>query len=97
MHFLSVIMFFPWFVVLGAWFMLFPRQPRGFPRRAFELSALLVALVLSMLAMLWGIKHADPAASAIWKQVLATLLAYATFLAVLVLAWPLRARILRSG
>ncbi|MCX7557460.1 hypothetical protein OS187_11655 [Xanthomonadaceae bacterium JHOS43] len=95
MQYLSVILFFPWFVVVGAWFMLFPRQPGGALRRLFELTALVVAVLLSIRAMLWGIENADPTAGAIWKQVLATLLAYGMFLGVLLLAWPVRNQLLR--
>lgn len=95
MEYLSVILFFPWFVVVGACFMLFPRRPGGIARRLFELAALVVALLASIWAMLWGIAAADPNAGAIWKQVLATLLAYGMFLGVLLLAWPVRGLFLR--
>lgn len=95
MAYLSVILFFPWFVVVGACFMLFPRQPGGIVRRLFELTALVAALMASIWAMLWGIAAADPNAGAIWKQVLATLLAYGTFLGALLLAWPVRGLLLR--
>ena len=95
MEYLSVILFFPWFVVMGGCFMLFPRRPSGLARRLFELATLVLASLASIWAMLWGIAHADPNAGAIWKQVLATLLAYGMFLGVLLLAWPLRRLLLR--
>lgn len=96
MAYLSVILFFPWFAVVGAWFMLFPRRPGGAVRRLFELAILAVALVVSIWAMLWGIEHGDPSAGPIWKQVLATLLAYGAFLGVILLAWPVRGALLRG-
>lgn len=95
MPYLSLILFFPWFAVLGALFWLFPRAPRRGGRVVFNLAVLLLALVLSVVAMRWGYITADPSAGAIWKQVLATLLAYGAFLAVLAIAWPLRAKFLR--
>jgi hypothetical protein len=92
---LALILFLPWFAILGVLFWSYPRQPRGAARRAFDLAALLSALAASWLAMRWGLRHADPQAGAIWKQVLATLTGYGAFLGVLGLAWPLRARWLR--
>lgn len=96
MSFLTLILFFPWFAILGALFWLFPRTPRGAARVVFDLLTLVIALVLSVIAMRYGYDNADPAAGAIWKQVLATLNAYGAFLAVLALAWPLRRVLLRS-
>lgn len=97
MPYLSLILFFPWFAILAALFWLFPRQPRGAARTGFDLAILLLALVLSFIGMRWGYLNADPGAGAIWKQVLATLVAYGAFLAILSLAWPLRSRMLRTG
>lgn len=95
MSYLSLILFFPWFAILGGLFLVFPRQPRNATRIAFDLATMLLALVLSFIAMRWGYVNADLQAGAIWKQVLATLLAYGAFLAVLAVAWPLRSRIVR--
>ena len=93
---LSLILFFPWFAILAVLFWLFPRQPRGGARIVFDLAVLLLALVLSFVGMRWGYVNADPDAGAIWKQVLATLVAYGAFLAVLAIAWPLRGRLLST-
>jgi hypothetical protein len=94
---LTLILFLPWFAILGALFWIYPRQPRGPLRRGFDAAALALALLASWLAMRWGMLEADPQAGPIWKQVLATLTAYGAFLAVLALAWPLRVRLLRRG
>lgn len=89
---LALILFLPWFILLGALFWLFPRQPRTAARKRFDIAALLVAFVLSYLGMQLGyaLGLADAGTGAIWKQVLATLVAYGAFLAVMFLAVMLR-------
>ena len=92
MPYLAIILFLPWFLLLGALFWLFPRQPRNPRRKAFDIAALVVAFVLSFVGMQWGyaLGLADVGTGAIWKQVLATLAAYGAFLFVLTVAVPLR-------
>ncbi len=92
MPYLALILFLPWFLLLGALFWLFPRQPRNPRRKAFDIAALVVAFVLSFVGMQWGyaLGLADEGTGAIWKQVLATLVAYGAFLFVLTVAVPLR-------
>ena len=93
MPYLALILFLPWFLLLGSLFWLFPRQPRGARRKAFDLATLAIAFVLSFFGMQWGyaLGVADVGTGAIWKQVLATLVAYGAFLVVLTVAIPLRA------
>jgi len=95
---LALILFAPWFVLLGALFWLFPRQPRNARRKAFDVIALLVAAALSFAGMRLGyaLGAADLASGAIWKQVLATLVAYGAFLFSLTVAVPLRGWWLRA-
>lgn len=92
MPFLAVVLFLPWFLLLGTLFWLFPRQPRGPRRTTFDAVTLVIAFVLSVLGMQWGyaLGLADVGTGAIWKQVLATLVAYGAFLFVLTVAIPLR-------
>jgi hypothetical protein len=92
MAWLSLLLFLPWFVLLGALYWLFPRQPRDAARRWFDGLALLLAFVLSIVAMLWGhhIGVVQSDAGPIWRQVLAVLYAYGAFLAVMVAAILLR-------
>lgn len=92
MAWLSLLLFLPWFVLLGALYWLFPRQPRHAARRWFDGLALLLAFVLSVVAMLWGhhIGVLQSDAGPIWRQVLAVLYAYGAFLAVMVAAILLR-------
>ncbi|KRG69566.1 hypothetical protein [Pseudoxanthomonas dokdonensis] len=92
MPYLAVILFLPWFVLLGSLFWLYPRQPRNARRRAYDATVLVLALLLSVAGMLWGYQlgAADIGTGAIWKQVLATLVAYGAFLLVMTVAIPLR-------
>ena len=91
MPYLAVILFLPWFLLLGSLYWLFPRQPRTARRQGVDLAALAVAFVLSFIGM------QCVGTGAIWKQVLATLVAYGAFLFVLTLAVPLRGWWLSRG
>ena len=95
MPYLAMILFAPWFLILGALFWFYPRQPRTYARRAFDMAALGVACIGSYAGMLWGYAAANPINGSIWKQVLATLIAYGIFLGVLTAAWSVRTRLLR--
>ncbi|HET9049367.1 MAG TPA: hypothetical protein VFN29_10455 [Chiayiivirga sp.] len=97
MSWLSLILFLPVFVILGGLFLLFPRRPRGPARRGFDAVALLLALMCSVAAMRWAYFNADHTVGAIWPQVLATLLAYAVFIAILLMALIARFWLLRAG
>lgn len=95
MAWLSLLLFLPWFAVLGGLYWLFPRTPRPAARRRFDLVVLLLALVLSVAGMHWGYHEglAWRGAGPIWRQVLAVLYAYGAFLAALAVAIPLRMRL----
>ncbi len=93
---LALILFLPWFAILGALFWLYPRTPQHPRRGSYNLAALVLSLVLSWVGMRWGMLNADPDAGAIWKQVLATLVAYGMFLAVIALAWFARGKVFTS-
>ncbi len=97
MAWLSLLLFLPWFGLLGALYWWFPRQPRHRSRRLFDAAALALAFLASVGAMHWGYAEgvADLHAGAIWRQVLAVLYAYGAFLAVMVLALMLRPRVLQ--
>ncbi len=97
MPYLALVLFLPWFLLLGSLFWLFPRQPRNARRKGFDATTLAIAFVLSFIGMQWGyaLGLADVGTGAIWKQVLATLVAYGAFLVVLTVAIPLRAWFLR--
>jgi len=93
---LALILFLPWFAILGVLFWLYPRTPIHPMRGGYNLAVLALSLVLSWVGMRWGMLNADPSAGAIWKQVLATLVAYGIFLAVITLAWVARGKIFRA-
>lgn len=88
MPYLALVLFLPWFLLIGALFWLFPRQPRDAARKRFDIAALAVAFMLSFGGMQWGyaLGLADVGTGAIWKQVLATLVAYGAFLMVMLIA-----------
>jgi len=92
MPYLALILFLPWFLLLGTLFWAFPRQPRSLRRKAFDMAVLLIAFVLSFIGMQWGyaLGQAEVGTGAIWKQVMATLVAYGAFLVVLLVALPAR-------
>ena len=96
MAWLSLVLFLPWFALLGALYWFYPRTPRPLARRVFDASVLLLALALSIAGMHWGYRMglADTRSGPIWRQVLAVLYAYGAFLAVLALAIPLRMRLM---
>ncbi|MCB1568585.1 MAG: hypothetical protein KDI69_07230 [Xanthomonadales bacterium] len=96
MSLLSLILFLPAFVILGGLFLLFPRTPRSGVRAAFDLAALLLALAGSIVGMRWAYFNADHTVGAIWPQVLATLMAYAVFIAILLIALFARHQIWRA-
>ncbi|HEY2347245.1 MAG TPA: hypothetical protein VGH80_15445 [Xanthomonadaceae bacterium] len=97
MPYLALILFAPWFLILGALYWIYPRQPRTPARKAFDAIVLLIAGGGSYAGMLWGYAVAIPMTGAIWKQVLASLVAYGIFLGVLTIAWILRSRWLIRG
>lgn len=89
---LAMILFLPWFAILGVLYWVYPRGARGAARNLFDAAALLVATLAGVLATWWSMRHADPEAGAIWKQVLASTLSYGAFLGVMTAAFFARRR-----
>lgn len=97
---LALILFLPWFAILGVLYWFYPRTLQASAaRRRFDVWALLLAMGLSFLAMRWGYAIADDSIEAgpIWKQVLATLLAYKAFLLALAVAFFWRGQRFKRG
>lgn len=92
---LALILFLPWFLILGALYWLFPRQPRGAARIAFDLAALALSSVAFVVAIHWSQDIADGRYGRMWPQVLATSVGYGVFLAVLTVAFLIRRAWLR--
>lgn len=90
---LALILFLPWFAILGVLYWFYPRTLEKTPaRRRFDLLALVLAFTAAFLAGRWGFATAATGIEAgpIWRQVLASLLAYKAFLLVVAVAWAWR-------
>lgn len=92
---LALILFLPWFLILGTLFWLYPRTPRDAARRLFDAASLLLASAVFVAALQWAYAAADPGYGRMWKQVFATSVGYGLFLAALLAAFLLRRRWLR--
>jgi len=95
MPYLALILFAPWFLILGALYWIYPRQPRNSARTMFDAAALLLAGGGSFYGMNWAYETANRQVGMEWKQIFATLVAYGIFLGVMTLALVLRPRLLR--
>lgn len=94
---LSFLLFLPTFAIIGALYCAFPRRPRSALRWLADIAVVLMAAVLSIIAMRWGFRASIGSGGALWKQIVATLLAYGVFLGVLVIALAVRAFVFRRG
>lgn len=83
---LALVLFLPWFAILGTLYWLFPRQPRDAARRLFDAFALVAAAIAFVCAVRWAHAGADPGYGRMWQQVFATSVGYGVFLAVLLAA-----------
>lgn len=92
---LALVLFLPWFAILGALYWMFPRQPRTAWRKLFDCTALLIAFTAFLLSLYWSHANADPAFGKRWQQILATAVGYGVFMAVLTVAFFVRRRWLR--
>ena len=96
MPYLALILLFPWFAILAALYWIYPRSPRTHSRRLFDAVVLAIALVGSIAGMNWGYAAGKYATDTMWKQILAALIAFGVFHAVLAIALLLRPRLLRG-
>jgi hypothetical protein len=94
---LALILFAPWFAILGWAYWTFPRSHlRTAARRRFDVIALVLAVSASAVAMRWAYFLPFEGVGAMWPQVIATLFAYHAFVLVLVIAWFGRARLYKD-
>ncbi len=90
---LALILFLPWFIIIAVLYWVYPRTLEKTPaRRRFDLAMLALAFVAAFVAGRWGFAIAARGIEAgpIWRQVLASLLAYKAFLVVIAVAWGWR-------
>ena len=87
---LTLILFLPWFAILGTLYWLFPRRPRGVARVLYDLATLALSVVVFLWSVHWSMANADTQYGKLWPQILATALGYGVFLAALGLAFALR-------
>lgn len=94
MTWLALVLFTPWFAILAWAYWAFPRDlPKTAARRAFDAVSISVAFIAST-ALLYAFYVANAGnGGAIWQQVIASLGAYAGFLALLLFAFIVRARL----
>ena len=93
MSFLALILFAPWFAILGGVYWAFPRSHALTPaRRRFDVAILVIAVAASVAAMLFAYRLPWENAGPLWPQVVATLAAYHVFLLVLAFGWYVRGR-----
>ncbi len=94
---LAIVLFAPWFAILGWVYWQYPKSHlRSAARRGFDVFALAIALVVTVIAMRWSYFLPFKGVGVMWPQVIATLAAYHAFLIVLVVAWFIRARLYRA-
>lgn len=84
---LALILFLPWYVLLAWLFWHMRARGKSTSTRLAALAFLVGSLAAAGIAGAWAFGHADPSAGAIWKQVLACVVGYGTFLAVLTLGF----------
>jgi hypothetical protein len=92
---LAFILFFPTFCVIAGLYCWLPTKPRNGQRWVVDILVVVVAFVLSLLAMRWGFHRAEGVGAPIWQQAASTLAAYAMFLGVVVIGAVVRAYWLR--
>ena len=87
---LALILFLPWFLILGVLYWIYPRQPRHAARVMFDIAALTLSVVAFVASIHWSHDNASGSHGRIWPQVLAASLGYGVWLAVMTLAFFVR-------
>lgn len=101
MRYLAILLLAPWLLILAWAYWAYPKSlPRTMARRAFDLSAVILAAVAAGWSAVAGFEGAvvpptagefGPPSGAIWQQVLPALYGYGACVAVLLVALVLRA------
>ena len=87
---LGLILFLPWFLILGVVYWWLPHSPRPPARVLYDIAALALSLAAFLWSMYWSMANADTGFGRLWPQILATALGYGVFLAALGAAFALR-------
>ncbi len=87
---LAMILFLPWFLILGGLFWVYPRTPRTTARNLFDLASLGLATLAGVWGTWWSMENGDPGYGNLWKQILASSVSYGLFLGVMCLAIAVR-------
>jgi len=87
---LALILFLPWYLVILIVYWRMRHKPAPWSGRLFDLAAIAVSIVAAGIAGPWALAHADDSIGTMWPQILATVVGYGAFLAVITLAALLR-------
>jgi hypothetical protein len=87
---LALILFLPWYLVILIVYWRMRRKPARWGGRVFDLAAIAVSIAAAAIAGPWALAHADDSIGSMWPQILATVVGYGAFLAVITLAALLR-------
>lgn len=99
MRYLAILLLAPWLLILCWAYWAYPKSlPRTLARRAFDMAALLVAMIAAAQCAVIGFDHAllpqvgqfGRGSGGIWQQVLPALYGYGAFAAIIVVAMLLR-------
>lgn len=93
---LALILFLPWYLVILVVYWRMRRKPARWAGRVFDLVAIAVSIAAAAVAGPWALAHADDSIGSMWPQILATVVGYGAFLAVITLAALLRRILARS-
>lgn len=89
---LALILFLPWYAILGVLYWVYPRQPRSMGRWGFDVVSLSAATIATVASMHWSFLTADTRFGGMWPQVLATAVSYGVFLGAMTAAFFIRRR-----
>lgn len=87
---LALILFLPWYLVILIVYWRMRCKPARWGGRVFDLAAIAVSIAAAAIAGPWALAHADDSIGSMWPQILATVVGYGAFLAVITLAALLR-------
>ena len=94
---LALILFLPWYAILGVLYWVYPRQPRTLARRIFDVLSLAAAILATVTSMHWSFLTTATVVGSMWPQILATSVSYGVFLGAMTAAFLIRRRFIAAG